>query len=76
MKILFSKNNEKINLEELTEDDFIKLKLYFMSFGFDIIYDINNQPLIESKNNSELPLYFFSLKIKDNLTYYICFNYL
>ena len=76
MKILFSKNNEKIKLEELTEDDFIKLKLYFMSFGFDIIYDINNQPIIESKNNSELCLYYFSLKITEDLIYYICFNYL
>ena len=76
MKILFSKNNEKIKLEELTEDDFIKLKLYFMSFGFDIVYDINNQPIIEPKNNSELCLYYFSLKITEDLIYYICFNYL
>ena len=45
MKILFSNNNENVNLQDLTDEDFLKIKLYFMSFGFDIIYNINEQPI-------------------------------
>jgi len=76
MKILFSNNNETVNLPDLTDNDFIKLKIYFMSFGFDIIYNINEQPKIESKNNNELCLYYFSLKITDDMIYYIVFDYI
>lgn len=76
MKILFSKNNDKVDLQELTDDDFIKIKMYFMSFGFNIIYNINEQPIVEPKNNNELCLYYFSLKITDELIYYIVFDYL
>ena len=76
MKILFSNNNENVNLQDLTDEDFLKLKLYFMSFGFNIIYNINEQPIIESKNNNELCLYYFSLKISDELIYYIVFDYI
>ena len=76
MKILFSNDNETVNLQELTDNDFLKLKQYFMSFGFNIIYDINNQPQIESKNNNELSLYYFSLKISDDIIYYIVFDYI
>ena len=76
MKILYSNNTETVNLQELTDDDFIKLKMYFMSFGFDIIYNINEQPVIEQKNKNELCLYYFSLKITEDLIYYIVFNYI
>ena len=76
MKLLFSKNNEKIILEDVTDDDFIKLKLYFMSFGFDLIYKINEHPIIEPINNTELCLYYFSLKINNNLIFNITFNYI
>ena len=30
MKILFSENNENVNLQDLTDEDFIKLKMYFI----------------------------------------------
>ncbi len=76
MKILFSENNENVNLQDLTDEDFIKLKMYFMSFGFDIIYDINSHPVIEPKNKNELCLYYFSLKVSDDLIYYIVFDYI
>jgi len=76
MKILYSNNTETVNLQELTDDDFIKLKMYFMSFGFDIIYNINEQPVIEQKNKNELCLYYFSLKITEDLIYYIVFDYI
>jgi len=76
MKILFSNNNETVNLPDLTDDDFIKLKIYFMSFGFDIIYNVNEQPKVEPKNKNELCLYYFSLKITDDMIYYIVFDYI
>lgn len=76
MKILFSNGNETVNIQELTDDDFYKIKMYFRSFGFDVIYNINQQPSIESKNNNELSLYYFSLKITDDMIYYIVFDYI
>jgi hypothetical protein len=76
MKILFSNGNETVNIQELTDDDFYKIKMYFRSFGFDVIYNINQQPSIESKNDNELSLYYFSLKITDDMIYYIVFDYI
>lgn len=40
MKLLYGDQNGKVDLSSLTDDDFIKVKLYFRSFGFDIFYDI------------------------------------
>ena len=76
MKILFSNNNETVNLIDLTENDFLKLKEYFKSFGFIVAYDLNKQPNIEKKNNNSLSDYYFSLKISDTMIYYIIFDYL
>ena len=77
MKILFSNENDQVNIQDLTDADFIKLKMYFMSFGFDVFYNINEQPKIESKNKkSELCLFYFSLKITEDMKYYIVFDYI
>jgi len=76
MKILFSNNNENVNIQELTDDDFVKLNLYFRSFGFNISYNIATPPIVQSKHNNELCLYYFSLTITTELIYYIVFDYI
>ena len=76
MKILFSNNNENVNIQELTDDDFVKLNLYFRSFGFNISYNITTPPIVQSKHNNELCLYYFSLTITKELIYYIVFDYI
>ena len=38
LKILYSNNENKVILENLTDEDFLKIKQYFNSFGFIINY--------------------------------------
>jgi hypothetical protein len=40
MKILHGDEKGKVDLNQLTEDDFFKFKQYFHSFGFECIYKI------------------------------------
>ena len=76
MKQLFSKDGSTVNIQELSEDDFLKLKQYFWSFGFDVKYDINEPPINKSKNNNDLCLYYFSINTINNIKYYISFDYI
>lgn len=40
MKILHGDLNGKVNLSQLTEDDFYQFKTYFRSFGYECLYKI------------------------------------
>ena len=54
LKILFSNNNETINIEELSKDDIILINKYFYSFGIEIFIKINNILSIESINEFDI----------------------
>ena len=54
LKILFSNNNETINIEELSNDDIILINRYFYSFGINISIKINNILSLESINEFDI----------------------
>ena len=56
LKILFGDENKKVDINQITENDFITIKKYFNSFGFDIKYKYDI-PLdqIQIDEHTELP---------------------
>ncbi len=89
MKILFSKDNISVNLEEITNDQFILIHKYFNSFGFNISYTlipeiddnyINNLDKLPDLNDikikEKLSDYFIRLKTNNNnLSYKLSFDF-
>ena len=78
MKKFHSKNG-KVNLEEVSNDEFNKIKEYFWSTGFDIFYKLIKDDEVVFKNDykdkkSELKDYYLNLKT-NNFTYQIYFDY-
>jgi hypothetical protein len=56
LKILFGDENDKVNINTITENDFKTIEKYFNSFGFDIKYKYDI-PLdkLNINENTELP---------------------
>ena len=78
MKKFHSKNG-KVNLEEVSNDEFNKIKEYFWSTGFDVFYKLIKDDEVVFKNDykekkSELKDYYLNLKT-NNFTYQIYFDY-
>ena len=78
MKKFYSKNG-KVNLEEVSNDEFNKIKEYFWSTGFDVFYKLIKDDEVVFKNDykekkSELKDYYLNLKT-NNFTYQIYFDY-
>ena len=75
----FHLRNGKVNLEEVSNDEFNKIKEYFWSAGFDVFYKLIKDNEVVFKNDykekkSELKDYYLNLKT-DNFTYQIYFDY-
>ena len=75
----FHLKNGKVNLEEVSNDEFNKIKEYFWSTGFDVFYKLIKDDEVVFKNDykekkSELKDYYLNLKT-NNFTYQIYFDY-
>ena len=76
----FHGNEGKVDMDLITEDDFLNIRKYFWSFGFEIfykIYDSNDNFLKKNKNyktNTELFNKYLTLTT-DTLKYEISFDY-
>ena len=75
----FHLRNGKVNLEEVSNDEFNKIKEYFWSTGFDVFYKLLKDNEVVFKNDfkekkSELKDYYLNLKT-NNITYQIYFDY-
>lgn len=55
LKILFFNETNKIELHELSEDDFELIRKYFHSMGFEIFYNIQEINKINTPSNEENP---------------------
>ena len=78
MKKYYSKN-DIVNLDELTDSNFEKIREYFWSVGFDVFYTLKIDNKIVHKNDSknkksDLKDYYINLK-KENRIYQIYFDY-
>lgn len=78
MKKYYS-NNDIVNLDELTDSNFQKIREYFWSIGFDVFYTLKIDNKIVHKNDSknkksDLKDYYINLK-KENRIYQIYFDY-
>ena len=76
----FNLKDNQVNLKELSDEDFMKLREYFWSIGFDVFYivkindvEVKNTNTLESK--SDLKAYYLDLKI-DEYLFTISFDYL
>jgi hypothetical protein len=75
----FHLKNGTVNLEEVSNDEFNKIKEYFWSTGFDVFYKLIKDDEVVFKNDykekkSELKDYYLNLKT-NNFTYQIYFDY-
>lgn len=75
----FHLKNGKVNLEEVSNDEFNKIKEYFWSTGFDVFYKLIKDNEVVFKNDykdkkSELKDYYLNLKT-NNFIYQIYFDY-
>ncbi len=78
MKKFYSKDNV-VNLDELSDENFLKIRQYFWSIGFEVFYKltINNQliHINDSKDKkSDLKDYYVNLT-KEDKVYQIYFDY-
>jgi len=78
MKKYYS-NNDIVNLDELTDSNFEKIREYFWSVGFDVFYTLKIDNKLVHKNDSkskksDLKDYYINLK-KENRIYQIYFDY-
>lgn len=78
MKKFYSIDNI-VNLDELNDDNFLKIRQYFWSIGFEVFYTLKiNNNLIHKNDSkdkkSDLKDYFINLK-KENKVYQIYFDY-
>jgi hypothetical protein len=75
----FHLKNGTVNLEEVSNDEFNKIKEYFWSTGFDVFYKLIKDDEVVFKNDykekkSELKDYYLNLKT-NNFIYQIYFDY-
>ena len=75
----FYSNNNVVNLDELNDDNFLRIKQYFWSIGFNVFYKltINNELIHQNdskEKQSELKDYYVNLT-KENRVYQIYFDY-
>ena len=78
MKLFHMKDNQ-VNLDELSDIEFYKIKQYFWSVGFEIFYILKLEGEIirntdDKERKSDLKDYFLDLKTK-TYTYTIFFDY-
>ena len=78
MKKFYSIDNI-VNLNELNDDNFLKIRQYFWSIGFEVFYTLRIDNNLIHKNDSkdkksDLKDYFINLK-KQNRVYQIYFDY-
>ena len=78
MKLFHMKDNQ-VNLDELSDTEFYKIKQYFWSVGFEIFYILKLEGEIirntdDKERKSDLKDYFLDLKTK-TYTYTIFFDY-
>ena len=78
MKKFYSIDNI-VNLDELNDDNFLKIRQYFWSIGFEVFYTLKIDNNLIHKNDSkdkksDLKDYFINLK-KENRVYQIYFDY-
>lgn len=76
----FNLQGDTVNLIELTDSDFMKIREYFWSIGFDVYYSVTLDEVelkntITSTKNSDLKDYFLNLKV-ENYLFTIIFDYL
>ena len=78
MKKFYSTDNI-VNLDELNDDNFFKIREYFWSIGFDVFYQLMIDKQVVHKNDSkekksELKDYYVNLT-KNEKTFQIYFDY-
>tara|TARA_B100001123_G_C15183505_1_gene976310 strand:+ start:875 stop:1261 length:387 start_codon:yes stop_codon:yes gene_type:complete len=75
----FNLKDDQVNLKELSDEDFYKIRQYFWSIGFDVFYNlkINNVQIRttdDKTKKSDLKDYFLNLSI-DEYFFTIFFDY-
>lgn len=77
MIIHYGDANKRVDLTNITHEDFLKINKYFNSFNFKVEYNIKPLNYIEPANMSDKKqLKDYSLRLKTNsLLYYISFDY-
>tara|TARA_B110001454_G_C12660623_1_gene409347 strand:- start:707 stop:1093 length:387 start_codon:yes stop_codon:yes gene_type:complete len=78
MKKFYSKDNV-VNLDELNDDNFLKIRKYFWSIGFEVFYQLTINKELVHKNDSkdkksDLKDYYVNLT-KNESVYQIYFDY-
>jgi hypothetical protein len=78
MKKFYSTNNI-VNLDELNDDNFLKIREYFWSTGFDVFYQLIIDKQVVHKNDSkekksDLKDYYVNLT-KNEKTFQVYFDY-
>jgi hypothetical protein len=78
MKKFYSKDN-MVNLDELNDDNFLKIRKYFWSIGFEVFYQLTINKELVHKNDSkdkksDLKDYYVNLT-KNESVYQIYFDY-
>ena len=78
MKKFYSKDNV-VNLDELNDDNFLKIREYFWSIGFEVFYQLSIDNKLIHKNDSkekksDLKDYYINLT-KNEKVYQIYFDY-
>ena len=77
MKTLFGDNNGKVNLGNVTHNDFNKINEYFHSFGFNVDYNIRQLNAVEQADyteKKELKDHYMRLR-SNNMMYIISFDF-
>ncbi len=77
MKILYGDLNGKVNLANVTHEDFNKINEYFHSFGFNVDYNIRPLNDIEQpdyREKKELKDHYMRLR-SNNMLYLISFDF-
>jgi len=77
MKILHGDSNGRVNLGNVTHEDFNKINEYFHSFGFNVNYNIRPLNEIEQpdyKEKKELKDHYMRLR-SNNIMYVISFDF-
>jgi hypothetical protein len=78
LKVRYGDINGKVDLSQLTEEDFMLIKQYFHSIGFDVDVDIQPIPIPKSFiiDGHTLGEYKFCLKVGNDLVYIVRFDFL
>jgi hypothetical protein len=77
LQFFFASPNGRVNIDDLTEDQFEKINEYFHSFGFEVYLRVETEPvepIFYSK--SDEPLSHYKVYIQSKRTYIVWFDYL